>query len=92
MALRAVHDGDDAGHVVLGRPECLDVTGTHELVHVRQYERWGRCSSPRICSAPRLFGFAAAMLIGIIRWSRGRREAPYLIGGLDFFCRDGAFS
>ena len=30
------------GHVVLGRTaSCLDVCRTHELVHVRQYERWG---------------------------------------------------
>lgn len=30
------------GHAVLGRsPEALDSCRTHELVHVRQYERWG---------------------------------------------------
>ncbi len=30
------------GHVVLGRiPSALDVCRDHELVHVRQYERWG---------------------------------------------------
>lgn len=30
------------GHVVLGRTgHCLDSCRTHELVHVRQYERWG---------------------------------------------------
>lgn len=30
------------GHVVLGRdPACLDHCRTHELVHVRQAERWG---------------------------------------------------
>jgi hypothetical protein len=30
------------GHTVLGRDRhCLDVTRTHERVHVRQYERWG---------------------------------------------------
>jgi hypothetical protein len=30
------------GHVVLGRtPTALDISREHELVHVRQYERWG---------------------------------------------------
>ena len=30
------------GHVVLGRcANSLDTCRTHELVHVRQYERWG---------------------------------------------------
>ncbi len=30
------------GHVILGRdPECLDQCRDHELVHVRQTERWG---------------------------------------------------
>jgi hypothetical protein len=30
------------GHVILGRTEAaLDVCRRHELVHVRQYERWG---------------------------------------------------
>jgi hypothetical protein len=30
------------GHAILGRsPEVLDHARPHELVHVRQYERWG---------------------------------------------------
>jgi hypothetical protein len=30
------------GHVVWGRDQrCLDTSRAHELVHVRQYERWG---------------------------------------------------
>lgn len=30
------------GHVILGRTEAaLDISRDHELVHVRQYERWG---------------------------------------------------
>ena len=30
------------GHAVLGRTDAaLDVSRSHELVHVRQYERWG---------------------------------------------------
>lgn len=42
------------GHVVLGRDEvCLDVTRAHELVHIRQYERWGPLFIPAylLCSA-----------------------------------------
>jgi hypothetical protein len=30
------------GHVILARDaECMDRSRVHELVHVRQYERWG---------------------------------------------------
>jgi hypothetical protein len=30
------------GHVILARDaDCLDQSRTHELAHVRQYERWG---------------------------------------------------
>lgn len=30
------------GHVVLGQtPSALDISHRHELVHVRQFERWG---------------------------------------------------
>jgi hypothetical protein len=30
------------GHVVLGRTDCyLDACREHQMVHVRQYERWG---------------------------------------------------
>lgn len=42
------------GHVVLGRiPAALDVCREHELVHVRQYERWGPLFLPAYfaCSA-----------------------------------------
>jgi hypothetical protein len=42
------------GHVVLGRvAACLDVCREHELVHVRQYERWGPLFIPAYlaCSA-----------------------------------------
>src|SRR6187549_2023618 len=42
------------GHVVLGRTDAaLDVCRTHELVHVRQYERWGPFFIPAYlaCSA-----------------------------------------
>jgi hypothetical protein len=42
------------GHVVLGRTaSALDVSREHELVHVRQYERWGPLFIPAylLCSA-----------------------------------------
>lgn len=42
------------GHVVLGRSmKCLDSCRNHELVHVRQYERWGPLFIPAYlaCSA-----------------------------------------
>ncbi len=42
------------GHVLLGRtPAALDVARDHELVHVRQYERWGPIFVPAylLCSA-----------------------------------------
>ncbi|MEO1278643.1 MAG: hypothetical protein AAFV77_06795 [Planctomycetota bacterium] len=41
------------GHVVLGRSAAaLDVCRAHELVHVRQYERWGPLFVPAylLCS------------------------------------------
>jgi len=41
------------GHVVLGRTAAaLDVARSHELVHVRQYERWGPLFIPAylLCS------------------------------------------
>ena len=35
------------GHVLLGRSAAaLDIAYTHELVHVRQYERWGPAFVP----------------------------------------------
>jgi hypothetical protein len=42
------------GHVILGQTvAALDVTREHELVHVRQYERWGPLFIPAylVCSA-----------------------------------------
>jgi len=41
------------GHVILGRTEAgLDAARSHELVHVRQYERWGPLFVPAylLCS------------------------------------------
>lgn len=42
------------GHTILGRSECdLDLCRAHELIHVRQYERWGPAFLPAYlgCSA-----------------------------------------
>ena len=48
------------GHVVLGRDRaCLDVTRSHERVHVRQAERWGPLFLPA-------YGIAA-----LAAWWRG---------------------
>lgn len=53
------------GHVVIGRdPLLLDLTRSHERVHVRQAERWGP------------FFFPAYVLASLIMLLRGRR--PYL--------------
>lgn len=41
------------GHAVIGRSvAALDITRRHELVHVRQYERWGPAFIPAylVCS------------------------------------------
>ncbi|HWE01188.1 MAG TPA: hypothetical protein VG326_02170 [Tepidisphaeraceae bacterium] len=52
------------GHVVLGRdPDLLDLTRTHERVHVRQYERWGP------------FFIPAYLGVMAILWMQNRR--PY---------------
>jgi len=52
------------GHVVLARSRPdLDLSRSHELVHVRQYERWGPLFVP------------AYALIWILLWLRGRN--PY---------------
>jgi hypothetical protein len=48
------------GHVVLGAtPAALDVVREHELVHVRQYERWGPFFVP------------AYLLSSLWAWTRG---------------------
>lgn len=42
------------GHVVIGQTEAsLDISHEHELVHVRQFERWGPLMGPAylLCSA-----------------------------------------
>jgi hypothetical protein len=40
------------GHVVVGRdPACLDACRSHEMIHVRQVERWGPFFIPAYCFA-----------------------------------------
>lgn len=52
------------GHVVIGRTiAALDVTHRHEMVHVRQYERWGPAFLP------------AYLLCSLVLWLR--RKDPY---------------
>ena len=57
------------GHVVLGQTDAaLDIAREHELVHVRQYERWGPLFVP------------AYLLASLVLWLRGRdayRENPF---------------
>jgi hypothetical protein len=57
------------GHVVLAQTQAaLDVTRTHERVHVRQYERWGLLFTP------------AYVLAGAWRWAQGKdpyRDNPF---------------
>ncbi|MEQ8791879.1 MAG: hypothetical protein RIC55_36820 [Pirellulaceae bacterium] len=53
------------GHTVLGQSEAtLDIARNHELVHVRQFERWGLMMGP------------AYLLSSLVLWIVGRR--PYL--------------
>lgn len=53
------------GHVILARDaNCLDRSRAHELVHVRQFERWG------------LFLVPVYWLVGVWLWCRGYH--PYL--------------
>lgn len=52
------------GHSVLGQSRtALDICRDHELVHVRQYQRWGPLMGP------------AYLLCSLVLWLRGRR--PY---------------
>jgi hypothetical protein len=52
------------GHTVLGQTDTsLDISRTHELVHVRQYERWGPFMGP---------GY---LICALVLWLTGRR--PY---------------
>ena len=52
------------GHVILGQTEAaLDISHDHEMVHVRQYARWGPFFGP------------AYLLCSLVLWTQGRR--PY---------------
>ena len=57
------------GHVLLGRTAAaLDIARQHELVHVRQYERWGPLFVP------------AYLLCSLVLWFNGRdayRDNPF---------------
>lgn len=53
------------GHTILGRDAALlDAARRHELVHVRQYERWGPLFVP------------AYLLCSLLMWLKGKD--PYL--------------
>jgi hypothetical protein len=57
------------GHVVLGRSAAaLDFSQMHELVHVRQYERWGPLFIP---------AYLACALILWLRGQDGYRDNPF---------------
>ena len=52
------------GHTVLGQSDAsLDISRDHDLVHVRQFERWGPFMGP------------AYLLSSLVLWIAGRR--PY---------------
>ena len=63
------------GHTILGRTEAaLDITREHELVHVRQYERWGP------------FFIPAYLLFSLVQWLRGKsayRDNPFEVEAYD---------
>ena len=57
------------GHVVLGQTDAsLDIAREHEMVHVRQYERWGPFFGP------------AYVLCSLVLWFAGKnayRDNPF---------------
>ncbi len=57
------------GHTVLGQTDAaLDISHEHELVHVRQFERWGPLMGP------------AYLLSSLVLWLRGKdayRDNPF---------------
>lgn len=63
------------GHVVLGRTKRdLESCREHELVHVRQYERWGPLFIP------------AYLLLSLWMWIRGKsayRDNPFEVEAYD---------
>ena len=72
--LRRLPSGDftlalTLGHTVLGQTDAsLDISRDHEMVHVRQYERWGPLMGP------------AYLLCSLVIWLRGGeayRDNPF---------------
>lgn len=57
------------GHTILGSTDAsLDIAREHEMVHVRQYERWGFLFGP------------AYLLSSLVLWIRGKdayRDNPF---------------
>ena len=57
------------GHTILGQSDAsLDISRTHEMVHVRQFERWGPLMGP------------AYLLSSFVLWVSGRdpyRDNPF---------------
>jgi len=57
------------GHTILGQTDAgLDIAREHEMVHVRQYERWGPLFGP------------AYLLCSLVLWLRGKdayRDNPF---------------
>jgi len=50
------------GHTILGQPDAaLDISRDHEMVHVRQFERWGPLMGP------------AYLGCSLVLWLTGRR-------------------
>jgi hypothetical protein len=57
------------GHVVLGRTAAaLDLSQAHELIHVRQYERWGPLFIP---------AYLTCMLLLWLTGKDGYRDNPF---------------
>ena len=67
--VRHLHEGQfvlalTLGHTILGQTDAsLDIARKHEMVHVRQFERWGPFMGP------------AYLLCALALWLTGRR--PY---------------
>lgn len=59
------------GHCVLGQTQAaLDLTRTHERIHVRQYERWGIAFVP---------AYLAYFVVLSLRGRDGYRDNPFEI-------------
>lgn len=57
------------GHVILGRTEAvLDISREHELIHVRQYEKWGPIFGP---------AYLGCSLLLWLQGKDGYRENPF---------------